>query len=175
MLRLNGQAMFPQIFGPEAGANLGQFIAASRSSGSVQRIAKALLCISNSLQESPMDYKFCHHPGIERRECCSINAQDLGQQYITTVDELVLSKDELAGTMDGIECILLRAKHDTNDGRVRRAWISFRRCMSFANLLGLHLRPNKSLSRSEILRRESLWKAMYQSDRFLSLGMIVLI
>ncbi|MCJ1453791.1 hypothetical protein MMC28_004140 [Mycoblastus sanguinarius] len=157
------QAMFPQIFGPGECTDVSQFISESRSSGSVQRIAKALLCIANCLQEAPMSVD------PNQREA-STRAQDLGAQYLNTVDDLVLSKDELVGTLDGVECMFLQAKNAINGGQVRKAWITFRRAISLAQLLGLHLRSkNVEHADHELLRRESLWKVLWQGDRFLSL------
>ncbi len=149
------QTMFPGIFGPKPRSSIHEFFAECRSSGSVQRISKALLCIAIGLQETSvvLDAK---------------SAQDYTEQYLNIIDDLVLSKDDLAGTIDGIECMVLQAKHDSNNGRVRRAWVTFRRAIAFAQLQGLHLR-SKDRSREDSIRRESLWKSLYQSDRFLSL------
>ena len=157
-----GLAMFPQIYGAEPGTGFKEFVAASNASGSVQKMAKALLCIAISLQEAP--------PGLELDLGGSTTAVDLAAHYGNMIHDLVISDDEIAGTIDGIECLFLHSKYDINDGRVRRAWLSLRRGLSFSQLLGLHLRSKSSTSSEPaVLRGQSLWTALYQTDRFLSL------
>jgi len=153
------QHMYPEVLGPKPRSSIHEFVAESRSSGSVRRISKAVLCIAISLQEVSV---------ILDANYTMTTAQDYVEHSLSVVDDLVLSKDDLAGTIDGIECMVMRAKHDSNNGRVRRAWVTFRRAISFAQLQGLHVR-SKDNSKENSLRRESIWKAMYQGDRYLSL------
>lgn len=157
------QDMFPQILGAGAGiTSMHQFVAESRASGCVQKIAKALLCISISLQEAPPPLNVDLEP-----YSTSVN---LRAKCLTAIDDLVISDDDIAGTIDGVECLFLRGKHDINAGRIRKAWITTRRALSFAQLLGLHVRPRYSQpSESVTLRGKSLWKALYQDDRYISL------
>lgn len=156
--------MLPYLFGPEPGQDAHQFVAGMRASGNVQKIAKALLFISVGLQEAS--------PGLNLHLGPSVTAADLSMRYLNVIYDLVISDEELVGTIDGIECLFLYYKHNINDGRIRRAWINIRRALSFSQLIGLHTlwkstpRPH---SDPAFLRGESLWKALYQSDRFLSL------
>lgn len=155
------QDMFPQIFGPGPLSNFHQFVADLKASGSVQKIAKALLCLFVIVQEEPVNA----NTGYETN-----NARDQLNLALGVIDDKVLDDDELAGTIDGVECMVLRAKYHTNDGRIRKSWLTFRRTISFAQLLGLHKRRGPSdVDANESLRRESLWKALYSGDRFLSL------
>lgn len=153
------QHMFPEIFGLRPNCTIYDFVIEARSSGSVQKISKALLCVAVGLQETSIIYDANYNVA---------SAQDCTEKYLSVVEDLVLSKDDLAGTIDGIECMLLHAKHDSNNGRVRRAWVTFRRAISFAQLQGLHLQVNNH-SAENIIRKQSIWKALYQGDRFLSL------
>ena len=82
--------------------------------------------------------------------------------------DLVLSNDELANNIDGIECLILQSKHNSNNGRIRRSWMCFRRGVFFAQLLGLHRRPTNRAP-GEAQRRSTLWRALYQGDRYMSL------
>ena len=84
------------------------------------------------------------------------------------VDDFVLSNDELASNIDGIECFLMQSKHNSNNGRIRRSWMCFRRGMFFAQLLGFH-RRSANLPPDETQRRSTVWKALYQGDRYMSL------
>lgn len=63
---------------------------------------------------------------------------------------------------------MILSKHDANDGRMRRAWIYQRRGLFLAQLLGLHTRSNV-YPPDEAERRQSLWRALYQADRLVSL------
>ena len=82
--------------------------------------------------------------------------------------DLVLSNDELTNNIDGIECLLMQSKHNSNNGRIRRSWMCFRRGMFFAQLLGLHRRSTNHPP-NEAQRRSTVWKALYQGDRYMSL------
>ena len=153
------QHMLPDTFGTSSKYTFDQFIADTKPSDSVPKLARALLCIAVCLQEIPVSNNFQ-----------ASTATDMANRYIGMTDELVLSDDELAGTLDGIECLILHAKYGANNGRLRNAWITFRRGISFAQLLGCHLRSTQSDQLDEhIMRRQSIWNALYFGDRFLSL------
>lgn len=155
------QDVFPQIFGLDSFSNVARFIADLKASGSVQKIAKALLCLFVMMQEGTVNFNTGRD--IE-------NAETQTSQALSIIDDTVLSDDELAGTLDGVECLILRAKYENNKGRIRRAWLTFRRGISFAQLLGLHKRlASAGSNTSQSLRKESLWKALYSIDRLLSL------
>ena len=154
------QDIFPQIFGLGPHQDTAQFVTALIDSDSVQELTKALLCIYSILQE---DHTHNSSYGVAKA-AGEIN------HGLTVINELVLNDDELAGTLDGVECALLRAKCEVNNGRLRKGWLTFRRGVSLAQLIGLHKRPTTPFSDiSQTLRRESLWKALYTSDRFMSL------
>ena len=153
------QHMLPETFGTSSDYTFNQFVADTKPSDSVPKLAKTLLCISISLQEISVSTDFQ-----------ASMATDMADRYIGMVEELVLSDDELAGTLDGIECLILQAKYGANNGRLRKAWITFRRGISFAQLLGCHLPSTPSDQPNEqILRRRSIWNALYFGDRYLSL------
>ena len=153
------QHMLPETFGTSLDYTFDQFIADTRPSDSVPKLAKALLCISISLQEISLSTNFQASKAIEMANC-----------HLGVIDELVLSDDELAGTLDGIDCLLLQAKYEANNGRLRKAWLTFRRGISFAQLLGCHLLSTRSDQPNEhILRRQNIWNALYYGDRYLSL------
>jgi hypothetical protein len=56
-------------------------------------------------------------------------------RYIGAVDRWVLSDDEYASTLEGMECIILEAKWYSDVGQPRRAWLAFRRGLMFAQLM----------------------------------------
>ena len=153
------QHMFPETFGTSSDYTFDQFIADTKPSDNVPKLAKALLCISIGLQDASVSTNVRASTAI-----------DMTNRYIDMIDELVLSDDELAGTLDGIECLVLQAKYDSNNGRLRRAWLGFRRGITYAQLLGCHLRSTQSdQSNEQIFRRKSIWNALYLGDRYISL------
>ena len=174
--------MFPNIFGTDGSLEaFKQFVADSKASRNVQKIAKALLTLFLSLQESKGFDEYLQTQGKTSSNSSGSNAykpwsgcgpnSPCGktiEKGLKSLDELILSDDELGGTLDGIECFMLQAKYDSNDGRIRRSWNYTRRGLSLAQMLGLHRRA-KNLPPDEALRRESVWKMFYQVDRYMSL------
>ncbi|KAF2810462.1 uncharacterized protein BDZ99DRAFT_563519 [Mytilinidion resinicola] len=84
-------------------------------------------------------------------------------KYINTVDRWVLSDDEYAATLEGMECLILEAKWYSDVGQPRRAWLAFRRGLMYAQLMGLHRKRTTSEA------HESIWWSLYHGDRFLCL------
>ena len=155
------QNVFPRIYGLDSFSNIVQFVRDLIESCNAQKIAKALLCLLIILQEGPVSLNTSYD---------TLNAADQTRQALSIIDDMVLADDEVAATIDGVECMLLRCKFETNSGRIRRAWLTIRRGISLAQLLGLHKRLVSSESdTSQSLRRESLWEALYTTDRLLSL------
>ncbi|KAL2039380.1 hypothetical protein N7G274_008048 [Stereocaulon virgatum] len=155
------QHLFPEILGVGPSVTFKDFIQGAKSSGNLLQLGKALLCLSISLKETPVG---------NRTVSDMSTAEELITRYVTAVDELVLSNDELAGTLDGIECMFIQAQYDTNDGRVRQGWLTYRRAIAFAQLLGLHLSTTRSEQSSTIAqRKQSIWRALCAGDRHFSL------
>ncbi|KAL8823439.1 MAG: hypothetical protein Q9191_005856 [Dirinaria sp. TL-2023a] len=168
--------MFPHIFGASHGTEaFRQSVSSSKTSKSIQKVARALLCVSLALQEMPgLNEQFNDQNKDSRlpesRLPTSSAARNRTEECLAVVDELILSNDELAGTIDGIECLLLQAKHDSNNGRIRRTWIYHRRGIFLAQLLGLHRHSKQEgQNEAEVERRQSIWTALFQGDRFFSL------
>ncbi|KAF1945459.1 hypothetical protein EJ02DRAFT_44676 [Clathrospora elynae] len=94
---------------------------------------------------------------------CSSDDSDDVERYIETVDKWVLSDDEYAASLEGMECLILKSKWYADVGQPRRAWIAYRKGLMYAQLMGLHRKRTSSLP------HESIWWALYHGDRFLSL------
>jgi len=67
---------------------------------------------------------------------------------MTTVASLVTSVDELVGTVEGLECLILAGVFQINLGNLRRAWLTFRRALNIAQLMGLHRFPASKIKHS---------------------------
>lgn len=154
--------MFPEITDPNCNT-LKESVSHSLRSESPAEVAKMLLCLAISIDQLPRSFDY-------GRLNLSLPPRELMERYISTVDRLVTSDDEIAATIDGIECLVLQAKYQINLGRPRRAWLLFRRAISFAQLIGLHRSATRVKEGDTSFRRqESLWCHLFQGDRYLSL------
>jgi Fungal specific transcription factor domain len=79
--------------------------------------------------------------------------------------------DELAVSLEGIECIILQGQFYGNVGRPRKGWTIIRRALSHAVLLGLHKSSSQASTTSSMhtKRRENVWWHLVQCDAYLSL------
>ena len=155
--------MFPEIADRRC-ETIKEAVSHSLRSANPAEVAKMIVCIAISIDQIPPSWdSSCLHLGAPPR--------DLMERYISTVEKLVISDDEIAATLDGIECMVLQAKYHINLGRPRRAWLIFQRATSFAELLGLHrLSSRKPVDRDPQYERQvSLWIHLIQGDRYMSL------
>ncbi|KAJ4370666.1 hypothetical protein N0V83_005187 [Neocucurbitaria cava] len=125
--------------GPEQ--TLPQFAAQALTTGNLGAIATVVLSV-----------------GI----CTSDESGDV-DRYIEAVDRWVLSDDEYAASLEGMECLILKSKWYADVGQPRRAWIAYRKGLMYAQLMGLHRKRTTSAA------HESIWWSLYHGDRFLSL------
>ena len=58
-----------------------------------------------------------------------------GSRFLALVDKLVISDDEYAATVTGLECIVLQGKCYLDIGQPRRAWLAYRRGLVLAQLM----------------------------------------
>ena len=79
---------------------------------------------------------------------------------------LVTDHDELAGSIEGIECIMMQSMYYDSAGNVRGAWIAIRRAITMAQIIGLHRGPDAP---SPSLGLENMWFRLVQADRYMSL------
>ncbi|KKY39616.1 putative c6 zinc finger domain-containing protein [Diaporthe ampelina] len=95
---------------------------------------------------------------------------------LDTTCMLVTSNDELVGYAEGVECLILHGYYQVNAGSLRKAWITFRRAINMAQIMGID-RGHSAAFRScdpkrDPTRRPSaatLWHRLLFSDRYLSL------
>ncbi|THC92573.1 hypothetical protein EYZ11_007936 [Aspergillus tanneri] len=91
----------------------------------------------------------------------------------TAIDR-VTAHDELLGTVEGLECVVLEGIYQANCGNLRRAWIAFRRAMALGQLMGIHRdghRPLKVIDSrtTKVTNTSFLWYRIVNTDRFLCL------
>ena len=57
---------------------------------------------------------------------------------------LVTTNDELLGSIEGLECVMLESMFQINVGNFRRSWVAGRRAMGIAQLMGLNRSDNRA-------------------------------
>lgn len=97
-------------------------------------------------------------------------------RIVSTVINLVTSNDDLIGTTEGLECLILQGLWQANAGNLRRAWLSYRRALSLGQLLGVDRgcsqalkSADPSLDPSKQAPPENLWYRIVFCDRYFSL------
>lgn len=108
-------------------------------------------------------------------------------RVVETANRLVTGNDDLTSSLEGIECIMTESMFRNNAGNLRGAWISNRRAMTIAQVMGLHLyrttapassnkdwsaRPWPKTIDAETRNRiepQSMWFRLVATDRYLSL------
>lgn len=123
-------------------------------------IARALLLVTTSLQQLPPDFDYSELS-------LPFPPQELMEKQLSQTSALVTSNDELVGTLEGLECLVLQGVCWSNAGKPRRAWLCFRRALDVAQLMGLHRCrvPGKDLDVELLTRLRHIWWMMFEADR----------
>lgn len=86
---------------------------------------------------------------------------------------LVTTNDELLGSIEGLECLMIESVYQANIGNIRRSWITVRRAMSVAQLMGLNRSDTqaqyKVLDPKTRYHPHHMWFRIVFLDRYLSL------
>ncbi|GAB1315618.1 hypothetical protein MFIFM68171_05828 [Madurella fahalii] len=125
-------------------------------------IAQKLLLLGNFLQGIPSE-----HTSVS---CRRIKSQ------VTEAAELVTGNDEHANSIEHIECLMMQSMYQDNAGNLSRAWISIRRAMTVAQMIGLHRGGGSAMKPKTLdpearqrIDPEQLWFRLVNADRYLSL------
>ncbi|CAK7217209.1 hypothetical protein SCUCBS95973_003068 [Sporothrix curviconia] len=155
-------------------------------------IARQMLVIAMVLQGSdPGAQKELHHEGRLSEPVRGIVSRlgETAARLVTTNDAML----DTLGTLDGLECIVLEALYRGNGGRLRRAWLTWRRALSLAQLMCIPRRPHRnptstttttapavgasvsstfitlSMTHTHSLDPQFLWYRILSAERFLCL------
>ncbi|KAH8651321.1 hypothetical protein BX600DRAFT_387642 [Xylariales sp. PMI_506] len=105
-------------------------------------------------------------------------SQDYGaimSRVVNAASRLVTSNDDLVHSLEGIECVMMESMYLNNAGNLRRAWVTNRRAMVIAQMLGLHtgMGPPSGMLLEHGTRDRIdpayMWFRIVCSDRYLSL------
>lgn len=154
--------MFPEITDSRC-ETIRESVSHSLRSDKPAELAKIMLCIAIGIHQLPGSFDWSK---LSIKE----EPAELMERYIATVNKLITADDEIAATVDGIECMMLEAKYHVNMGRPRRAWLLFHRAIAFAQLLGFHRLAGRADKTSVDYQRSfTIWCHLILGDRYLSL------
>lgn len=129
-------------------------------------IARKLLLLATFMQGITAD-------ASRGLEALSISYKCTMSRLAEAASKSVTCDDELVSSLEGIECIMIEAMYHNNAGDIRRAWVTHRRAMTIAQMLGLH-RGAAPPMLPDVRGRgrvdpEHMWYRLIISDRYLSL------
>jgi hypothetical protein len=126
-------------------------------------LARQMLHLATSLQHiSPRTVL----PGLSKSH------QDMVQGLAESAITLVNNNDALVGALEGLDNMILEGYFHIDCGNLRRAWLTMRRAVTVAQLLGLHrpgVRLYKVLDQHSDLDYETMWSNVTKMERVLSL------
>jgi hypothetical protein len=102
---------------------------------------------------------------------CPRTTDAAAENYLSTVANLITSDDDLAGTIEGLECLILQGIFHINAGNIRRSWLSVRRALAIAQLLNLQKEFTKALNENDLMSqmaKRQMWHKVVQTDRYLA-------
>ncbi|KAK4941627.1 hypothetical protein LTR10_018504 [Elasticomyces elasticus] len=113
-----------------------------------------------------------HFPPQQHISGLSEHHRVIMERLANTAISLVTTNEELLGSMESLECILLEGLYHLNCGNIRRGWLAHRRALVAAQLTGIHRSrcPTvKTISIDANIDPQYIWSQIVYMDRFLSL------
>lgn len=114
----------------------------------------------------------CNSLPLENRE----SLKQYAVNVVSTVSEIVQSRDDIFVSLQGLECLLLLAIFQLNAGNLRRSWLTVRRALNISQILGLEKGAVMHFQKldKKILPKVNtsprwLWHRVLFFDRYLSL------
>ncbi|KOC07637.1 hypothetical protein AFLA70_153g002191 [Aspergillus flavus AF70] len=136
---------------------------AARSDNHPTVLAKVLLWVAICLQQLPRGFD------IELLGL-SYSPTRLIAMCVKIVAHSISSDETLVSNLDGLECLVLLGVLYNNDGKLRSAWLCYRRALNVAQIIGLHRVAPESMEESEsVSRAKHIWNHIIYADRYLSL------
>ncbi|KAJ5531669.1 Polyketide synthase KR [Penicillium freii] len=95
------------------------------------------------------------------------------ERLANLVIDLVITRDEFLGSIEGLECIMIDSMYQANIGSLRRSWVSNRKAMGIAQLMRLdrsnHRTQLEVLDPNTRCHPQIMWFRIVFLDRRLSL------
>lgn len=114
------------------------------------------------------------HPDLHKEiKGLSESPRAIMERLVDLAVSLVTTDDELLGSIEGLECVMIESMYQANIGNLRRSWVSGRRAMSIAQLMGLNRSDNqaqyKVLDPKAKYQPHHMWFRILFLDRYLCL------
>ncbi|KAI4183802.1 MAG: hypothetical protein L6R41_005181 [Letrouitia leprolyta] len=138
-----------------------EFIHTSLCSDNLSLVACTFACLAVTMQQLPGNFD-------SSRLSLPAKAETLEDYYITAVETLLASDDGLASNLEGLSALVVQSKYYVNMGKPRKGWLTIRRALNFAQMLGFH-RQSYHQDDHLTMSRKSIWLIIFQIERFLSL------
>ncbi|KJR84656.1 uncharacterized protein SPSK_08507 [Sporothrix schenckii 1099-18] len=131
-----------------------------RGTGHPVLLARELIQLAVCLQLMHKDSKLSDY-GMSG----SVTPWETADRYFEVASSLVTSHDAMVSSQEGLESLLLHAFFVVNKGDLRAGWMTLRRALSIATIIGL---PPRSWH-DQPLSLHFVWTRLLFSERFLSL------
>ena len=114
------------------------------------------------------------HPDLHKEiEGLSQSPRIIMERLAGLAINLVTTNDELLGSIEGLECVMIESVYQANIGNLRRSWIAGRRAMAIAQLMGLNRSDDqtqyKVLDPKTKYHPRLMWFRIVFLDRYLCL------
>ncbi|KAK0669851.1 hypothetical protein QBC41DRAFT_372984 [Cercophora samala] len=133
-------------------------------------LAKRLIQLCICIQQQPPGSLVSHERQMH------FNSYSLMDSIVSKVSHLVTSNDDLVGTAEGLQCLIVLGHWHSNAGNIRKAWLIFRKALSLATMMGLSRNSTRALGFVDMAGSESrrpspmaIWYSINAADRSLSL------
>jgi hypothetical protein len=135
-----------------------EFMIKTFASDDVAAAAKVLVCLASCLLRLPSDFDY---PVVWFPAPLEI----LQQCYMEFADALLSPDEGIVGSIDGVRCLIAQVRYHVNKGLPKKAWVIFRRALTFAQLLwGV-----RHCSSETAQNQREMWLQLWQYDKHLSL------
>ena len=156
---------FPDVFGTSGNGSLVRLrnhIYGCLHSDTMTDAVKVVLCLALHIQQLPTDFD-------STKIGLLVPLHDLQETYVAAAESLLASDEGPAGTLGGLECMILQSDYYINLGSLRKVWLIVRRAVSLAQLLDLQHKIDAKIRPERGLRRTAVWSELWQRDRGFSL------
>ncbi|KAK2681782.1 hypothetical protein RAB80_003575 [Fusarium oxysporum f. sp. vasinfectum] len=132
-------------------------------------LAKRLLQVAVCLQQMP--------PFFDGSTLgLSKSPRETMEEWIAVTGRLVTSDDDFVGCLEGLECLILQSFYQSDAGHLRKAWLTGRRALNMAQLMGIDRKSAKSIksvdpsfSNKHRPSPPVIWFRINCNDRYVSL------
>ncbi|KAJ4123094.1 hypothetical protein NW768_010087 [Fusarium equiseti] len=98
------------------------------------------------------------------------------EEWVAVTGRLVTSDDDYVGCLEGLESLILHSFYQSDAGHLRKAWLTCRRALNMAQLMGIDRKNAKPIRSADPALNEKhrpsppvIWFRINCNDRYLSL------